>query len=333
MKASERVRLETVPPENLELMTRFKCYADLERVAACLLPHHARGVRTRDRHRASRVEALAVLCVRLAGPERWATWSGFCGWSSTWARAVLTTVAKILHTQWEGRLTLLEHEIRASRRHFAARIWAKGAPYDRCIGFVDGTLRPIAEPVRGQRAHYSGHHHDHGLSYQSVVTPDGLIRDFAGPFDGRRHDGHVYQHSHLEERLEQCCTTAADDVNYHIFGDSAYPRGRFLQKMIPAPSAGPETLHNEAMAKIRVSVEHGFAKVVQLWQLTQSWIRQKVLETDVGIQFRAAVLLTNVHTCMYGSLTGSRFQCDPPTLEEYLHTDNMLVLDPEHYSF
>lgn len=49
---------------------------------------------------------------------------------------------------------------------FAAAIEAKGAPLHQCWGFIDGTVRPIARPVRNQRIMYSGHKRIHCLKFQ-----------------------------------------------------------------------------------------------------------------------------------------------------------------------
>ena len=48
----------------------------------------------------------------------------------------------------------------------ASAIQAKGAPLDQCIGFIDGTVRPIAQPTVNQRIMYSGHKRIHCLKFQ-----------------------------------------------------------------------------------------------------------------------------------------------------------------------
>ena len=50
-----------------------------------------------------------------------------------------------------------------------------GAPLTNCFGFVDGTVRPISRPGENQRMVYNGYKRVHGLKYQSVVVPNGLI--------------------------------------------------------------------------------------------------------------------------------------------------------------
>ena len=64
---------------------------------------------------------------------------------------------------------------------FAQAIHRKGAALDNCWAFVDGTVRPICRPGEQQRVMYNGHKRLHGLKFQSVVAPNGLIANLFGP--------------------------------------------------------------------------------------------------------------------------------------------------------
>lgn len=61
--------------------------------------------------------------------------------------------------------------------------FAKGAALDNCFGFVNGTVRPICRPGDMQRTVYNGHKRVHGLKFQSVVLPNGLVANLFGPVD------------------------------------------------------------------------------------------------------------------------------------------------------
>ena len=63
---------------------------------------------------------------------------------------------------------------------YADAVFAKGASLDNCFGFVDGTVRPICCPGEMQRAVYNGHKRVHGLKFQSVAPPNGLIANLFG---------------------------------------------------------------------------------------------------------------------------------------------------------
>lgn len=84
---------------------------------------------------------------------------------------------------------------------FAEAVQDAGAPLDNCWGFIDGTARPIARPVRNQRIMYSGHKRCHCLKFPSVVAPNGLIANMYGPIAGRRHDAFMLDVSGLQHKL------------------------------------------------------------------------------------------------------------------------------------
>ena len=49
------------------------------------------------------------------------------------------------------------------------------------LGFIDGTVRPISRPGNGQRIVHNGHKRVHGLKFQSIALPNGLIGNIFGP--------------------------------------------------------------------------------------------------------------------------------------------------------
>ena len=63
---------------------------------------------------------------------------------------------------------------------FARAIHQRGAALSNCWGFVDGTVRPICRPGEHQRIMYNGHKRVHGIKFQSVVAPNGLIANLYG---------------------------------------------------------------------------------------------------------------------------------------------------------
>lgn len=66
-------------------------------------------------------------------------------------------------------------------QQYAETISRKGSPLNNCFGFIDGTVRPISRPGNGQRIVYNGHKRVHGLKFQSIALPNGLIGNIFGP--------------------------------------------------------------------------------------------------------------------------------------------------------
>lgn len=59
---------------------------------------------------------------------------------------------------------------------FAFAIQRKGAPLSTCIGFIDGTVRPIARPVVNQQIMYSGHKRVHCIKFQVIAFMDQILQ-------------------------------------------------------------------------------------------------------------------------------------------------------------
>ena len=138
-----------------------------------------------------------------------------------------------------------------------------------------------------------------------------------GPVEGRRHDAFMLGASGLIPKLLKF--EQANGQPYVIYGDPAYG----ISRNIPAPFRGSQLSRqqadfNKAMSKVRVSVEWTFGKTCQYFSYIDFKKNQKVLLQPVAKYYLVASLLTNCHTCLYGSLTTTFFGVEPPTLETYL---------------
>ena len=72
------------------------------------------------------------------------------------------------------------------------------------------------------------------------------------------------------------------------------------------------------MSGVRVSVEWVFGKINQYFTYVDFKRNNKILLQPIGKYYAIAALLTNCHTCVYGSQTSSFFEVQPPSLECYL---------------
>ena len=129
------------------------------------------------------IEALCITLRRFAYPCRYSDLIPRFGRSvpelSMISNLVMDTIYEEHHhrlTQWNN--TLLNPPLLES---YARAIDSKGSPLPNCFGFIDGTVRPICRPEQNQRIVYNGHKRVHGLKYQSVVLPNGMIANMYGP--------------------------------------------------------------------------------------------------------------------------------------------------------
>lgn len=195
----------------------------------------------------------------------------------------------------------------------------KGAPVRNCWAFIDGTVRPICRPLRNQEEYYSGHKKTHCVKYQSLLCPDGIIVNLKGAYPGRRHDAGIFRQSGLYEELQQ--KTVFQQESFVIYGDQAYSLRELLLRPYTQHEIGENIDRqnfNNTMSLMRVSVEWGFQKLVQEFAFLDFKKNQKLLLQEVGQMYFVGVLLTNCHTCLYGSQTSAYFHVQPPELEVYL---------------
>jgi hypothetical protein len=161
------------------------------------------------------------------------------------------------------------------------------------------------------------------------MTPDGIQSRVFGAICGRAGDTTVLRLSHLLPELQ------AIGTRYSLFADGIYPWNRLIKRMIRQPVTPLEIEHNDNMARLRVSVEHGFKKSSNLFQYMEYVRYQKVHEIPVGILYLVAILFTNCHTCFNGSQVGDYFHCAPPSLEDYLTPpqpgDEALEIDKDFF--
>lgn len=226
-----------------------------------------------------------------------------------------------LYSNFSGRLTDWNQPWLTvpSLQLYAQAIRGKGSPLPNCWGFIDGTVRRICRPIHFQREAYNGHHRVHGLKFQSVVTPNGIIANLYGPLCGRRHDAALLHASGIMQHMRQHMNTPAGAPMY-LYGDPAYPLAPHLMR----PYRGQHLTQaqqdfNAAMSSVRQCVEWEFGKVLRYFAFLDFEKNLKVFLSPVAKLYIVGALLTNCHTCLYGSETSQYFGLDPPTLEQYLY--------------
>ena len=177
-------------------------------------------------------------------------------------------------------------------------------------------------PTRDQRLYYNGHKRKHAIKFQGVVTPDGIVVDLFGPELGARHDVHLLNESGVLLTLAQHMTSPSGDP-YLLYGDPAYGMSTHLNCPYSAETFGPLTAgmleFNKQMSACRVTVEWVFKEVTSKWAFVSMKNQQRYLLSPVGVHYKVATLLSNIHSCLNGGNEISQFfGCPPPSLEEYL---------------
>jgi nuclease HARBI1 len=204
---------------------------------------------------------------------------------------------------------------------YATLIQAKIGIVDNVWGFIDGTLRKICRPTYHQRILYSGHKRTHGIKFQSVIAPDGLIVDLFGPIEGSRHDSYMLGQSNLLQKLRHLMPADGSlGPVYSLYGDPAYPQSLHLfggfRNTVPG---SPEAQWNTLMSQVRQVVEWGFKEITAQWAFLDNRPRMRIMKSPIGKYYVIACFLVNLRNCFYGGQITSYFDAMPMSIEEYLN--------------
>ena len=133
-----------------------------------------------------KVEALCVLLRPLAYPCRYSDMISRFGRPVPQLCMIFNQMIDFVYSHWGHLLGDWEKPWLNSRslQSYADAIHRKGAALNNVWGFVDGTIRPCSRPQTDQRVLYNGHKKVHGIKFQSVTTPSGLIANLYGPIEG-----------------------------------------------------------------------------------------------------------------------------------------------------
>ena len=274
---------------------------------------------TEQRTICSAMEGLCILLKRLAFPCRYTDMVASFGRNPTEICLIFNTVLDFVYLHHHQRLQSWNQDFLqpAMLQQYADAIHNKGAPLSNCFGFIDGTLVSITRPKENQRVVYNGHKRVHGLKFQSISLPNGIIANLTGPFEGRRHDSTMLQQSGALIELQRIAWNNAHPLC--IYGDPAYPLSLHIQT--PYNRARNLTQaqddYNKAMSEVRVTVEWLFGDIKNYFKFIDFKKLMKIGCSSVGKFYLVSGLMQNAHTCFYGNMVASYFELEPPTLNEY----------------
>ncbi|KAE8253008.1 hypothetical protein A4X06_0g1770 [Tilletia controversa] len=170
-----------------------------------------------------------------------------------------------------------------SDRRYANSIAAQQCPLENLWGFIDGTVRATARPMRNQKEYYSGHKRHHGHKYQVVITPDGMMWIF-GPVAARRNDSFVLQDTEGSE-LHQWLDEHSRDENGKdllIFGDKGYAAHGHLvvphKELFLTPA---QDQFNLRLSRVRIAVEWAIGGVTTFFPRLDVKRAQRMLHSDL----------------------------------------------------
>ncbi len=176
-------------------------------------------------------------------------------------------------------------------------------------------------PVRNQQEIYNGKDRIHGLKYQNLTLPNGIIAHVHGPLDGRHHDSMMWGDSGVEHQIRGLMSRI-NGRQLVLYGDKAYALSDVLQTPVRVQGHQPNvailSYYNQIMSSLRVTNEWNVGLVSRRFAFNKYPQNLKLLLSPIGIYYLVANIFTNCHTCLHGNATSKYFDLAPPSLEEYL---------------
>lgn len=306
-KHTRRLNLFALPPDEFVFYFRF-AYTDLRRLARLLgLP---KKIVTESGVACNRLFAMAVLCGRLAFPQRGRQFAGLMQRGSSALRSIFYHVLQFLYDRWGPHLTELRMDRVAPRlAEFSAAYADAGSPYDSCFAMLDGSVKQVCRPQFEQRELYNGHKKFHCLGFQGLSTPDGLFLQFSGGIPGARHDMHILRESGIVPVIQEYMDGLGPaERRFMVYADKGYQNS----DIIITPYRDFEMNEdregiNAEMSSVRVSVEWMFGVLMSLWKYLNTPKLLRVGTMPVTQFFIVAAHLTNLHACLYGNIVSDKF--------------------------
>ena len=222
------------------------------------------------------VEGTALLLRRLSYPGCLEDLAPHFGRSPSECSTIFNHMLADIHHRHSRHLNCLTQPWLDPDR-YAAAIVNKGSPVENVWGFVDGMLVHICRPGTDQREMFSGHKQRHGVKFQHVMAPNGIVVNSFGPYPGSHHDAAML-------RSQWFGTSTACDYTSKWWESAGHLWGR----CIPSPSLAHDTFPwpptDATTASVQPntqSIAHmcwmGLRKIVHILQLLEL-LRQ--FETD-----------------------------------------------------
>jgi hypothetical protein len=305
-----RLHLNSLSDADCLIRFRFTL-TEIERICTAMdLP----ALITVNRVRVSAVQGVAMLLRRLVWPARLVDLAVEFGLDVSSTGRIINHMAVMIVQLYHAHFDLWPGLDATRIAESAAAITAHTPEVIDIWGFIDGTSRRVARPIRDEHSSYSGYKRTHMQHYQGIVTPDGLIVSCMGPWIGTKNDLNMLAESKIQEIL-------APLVRQHgrtlmLYSDLIYKGQELVMCGYVSASTPERQRYNQFMSGLRVHVETAFGKVTQLFSGTDVKRVQRTGLSPTSTYYLCCVLFANVHTCMHSSNVPWNF--NPPSVEEYL---------------
>lgn len=262
------------------------------------------------------LEALLILLRRLSYPGRLCDMARMFNKSESNLSIIFNSTVEHLVEKFYARIMNCHPAFISRMNDFAKAVdrYSMGK-FDRCVAFVDGTIIKMCKPTTDEDVFYTMYKKSHGIKFQAVVAPDGMVVALSEADRASVHDNDQLSTWGFREWMHR------HGAGFYILGDPAYALDdKFL---VPFRDNGNLTrdmkYFNIDLSSCRVSVEHYFGRLGNLFSYLTYERNLKVKKQPLSLIVLVAFLLTNCHGCLYGNQTAKSYKLNTPHLEDYLN--------------
>ena len=170
-----------------------------------------------------------------------------------------------------------------------------------------------------QQSIYNGWARKHGMKHETSEAPDGLSQHAYGPGSLRHSDLWFLGRGGINTKFYNIQVHLPGNQQKKMYGDSIYPFMSHLRSRHgpnnPTPMQRSEDL---ALSSCRECIEHSYGESSQLFPYLNYHEKLKLANQPLGAIYFTKLLFRNMYNCLYHNNTSKRFNCPPPTLEEYM---------------
>jgi len=155
-----------------------------------------------------------------------------------------------------------------------------------------------------------------------MLAPDGLFVSLTGPFPGIYNDKKKLQATDLLGKLEELEELLGED--YKVLGDAGFdfdpdPKYKLIRNLPGGGSTENQRKYCKSLAKIRIAVEWPFGHTLANFPYLRAKAKMK-RRSNCAKFYKVCAFLHNCYLCTgyEHRQVSTFFNCQPPTLEEYL---------------
>ena len=128
-----------------------------------------------------------------------------------------------------------------------------------------------------------------------MLIPDGFIACLYGPVPAKTHDARLLHESQLVEQLQAVMPEDGTNQIYALYDDLVYAQNAYvLGGFRNVATSSDEAAYNRLLSSVHITVEWGFAELVEHWKFLDFQSAMKIFQCPVAQYYINVAFLSNI---------------------------------------